>query len=185
MLVGVHPSRGSHSPRACAQLGQRQFGVLGFEVPLHNFKRQHHLRRHAAAAHRRTDLHQFVHKAWQFRSGLRITSQVKATSVSGFCRPVSTLASLMGAASGKMTSKTSTDSIRSAFENELKVKVLEKKPPCVGIQTQGILMPAVLMTRVQRASSALTNSAYGLEPCTGTTKPCDSRRCLMAGDCIT
>ena len=46
------------------------------------------------------------------------------------------------------------------------------------------LIPAVLITRVQRSISDATNLVYAAEPWGGTTKPCDSSLVLTAGDCI-
>jgi hypothetical protein len=46
-------------------------------------------------------------------SRVRISAKMKAISVSGFCRPVSTLASLTGVASGRKVSDTLTHTMRS------------------------------------------------------------------------
>src|SRR5262245_55660439 len=46
-------------------------------------------------------------------SRVRISAKMKAISVSGFCRPVSTLASLTGVASGRKVSDSLTHSMRS------------------------------------------------------------------------
>src|SRR5688572_4743152 len=47
------------------------------------------------------------------------------------------------------------------------------------------LIPAVLITFVQRSSSLLTNAVYGPEPCVGITKPVEFMRVLTSSDAMT
>src|SRR4051812_30140051 len=54
-----------------------------------------------------------------------------------------------------------------------------------GAAAHSSLIPAVLITFTQRSCSSCTNFVYAAPPCGGTTKPCDSMRWRICGDCMT